>query len=148
MACRWFTVTDRMPAPQPMAICYRGLRLRNAGNVPGCGGTGSDGLGGLARTVSTKAASTSASSTSVISLGHSIVTWPWSRYTSRRAMGMHVLSMASKALASGHSLPLDRYRVQSGRVSVGRLPHFEQRSRSLTSGTAKSAGRSDTLTDA
>jgi hypothetical protein len=34
-----------------------------------------------------------------------------------------------------HSLPLARYFVQSGRVSVGRPLHFEHRSRSLTSGT-------------
>jgi hypothetical protein len=44
--------------------------------------------------------------------------------------------MASNAHASGHSLPLARYFVQSGRVSVGRLPHFEQRSRSRSVATA------------
>jgi hypothetical protein len=50
---------------------YRGrLRLRNAGNLDGCGGIGSDGLGGRALTSFTKTSKTSASSSSVISRGH------------------------------------------------------------------------------
>jgi hypothetical protein len=73
-------------------------------------------------------------------------TRPWSRNNSRRAMPTAYAQPVK--LIVGWQIPAFGHEAQSGRVSFGRLPHFEQRNPSLMGRHRDLSGSAETSTEA